>query len=210
MSLCFFQKRKVSKMKIEILKIENLIPYENNAKLHPDYQIEQIKKSIEKFGFNDPIAIDKDNIVIEGHGRLIALKELGYKEVPVIRLDHMTEPEKRAYIIAHNKLTMNTDFDVNILYSEIEEIKNDIDIKLTGFDDINVDDFDTDFELPSGEKEPFQQMTFMLADEQAELIKDALKLVKGDDESEYETFGNQNSNGNALYKVVKQWAEQKI
>lgn len=195
-------------MKIETIKVSELIPYENNAKLHPEYQIEQIKKSIQEFGFNDPIAIDGNNVVIEGHGRLMALKELGHNEVPIIRLTHMTEPQKRAYIIAHNKLTINTDFDIGIIYQELEEIRNDIDITLTGFADINVNDFGTDFDLPDGEKDPFQQMTFMLSDKQAELVKDALKIAKHDEE-EYETFGNQNSNGNALYKVVKQWAEQK-
>ena len=119
-------------MKIEKIKIDELKPYKNNAKLHTERQIEQIKESIEKFGNNDPIAIwGKDNIIVEGHGRLEALKQLGYDEVEVIRLDHLTDEERRAYTLVHNKLTMNTDFDDSILNLELEDIK---DIDMTDFD----------------------------------------------------------------------------
>lgn len=109
-------------MKIEIININDIKEYENNAKLHPAEQIEQIKKSIEEFGNNDPIAIDENNIIIEGHGRYIALQELGYKEVEVIRLNHLTEEQKKAYMLVHNKLTMNTDFDFELLSEELENI----------------------------------------------------------------------------------------
>ena len=103
-----------------------------NAKLHPEEQIEQIKKSIEQFGMDDPIGIWKDEIV-EGHGRLIACKELGYKEVPIIRLDHLTDEERKAYTLAHNKLTMNSDFDLDILQEELMNF-NTIDMSDFGFD----------------------------------------------------------------------------
>lgn len=120
-------------MQIELINIDEIIPYENNAKLHPQEQIEQIKKSILEFGNNDPIAIDKDNIIIEGHGRLLALKELGYKEVEVIKLGHLTEEQRKAYTLIHNKLTMNTDFDMELLISELDEI-NLIDMSEFDFD----------------------------------------------------------------------------
>ena len=77
-------------IKIEYMDINELTPYINNAKLHPDEQIDQIVASIKEFGFNDPIAIDKNNVIIEGHGRLLACKKAGIKTVPVIRLDHLT------------------------------------------------------------------------------------------------------------------------
>ena len=120
-------------MKIELLAIDKIKKYENNAKLHPREQIEQIKKSIQEFGNNDPIAIDENNVIIEGHGRYLALSELGYTDIEVIRLSHLTDEQKRAYILAHNKLTMNSGFDMDILELELEDITN-IDMEDFGFD----------------------------------------------------------------------------
>ena len=121
------------KLKIEYLPPGDLKPYENNAKRHPAEQIEQIKESIREFGFNDPIAIDKGNVVIEGHGRLIAAIELGMDKVPVIRLDDLTEEQRKAYTLVHNKLTMNSDFDLNILSLELEDL-SDFNMEIFGFD----------------------------------------------------------------------------
>lgn len=110
-------------LKIEYMKKEDLKPYANNAKIHTAEQVEQIKKSIEEFGFNDPIAIWHDNEVIEGHGRLLAVMEMDdIKTVPVIRLDGLTDEQRRAYMLVHNKLTMSTGFDVDLLNSELEEL----------------------------------------------------------------------------------------
>lgn len=120
-------------MKIESLSIEKIRPNKDNAKLHPQWQVDQIKESIEEFGNNDPIAIDENNVIIEGHGRLLALKQLGYTDAQVIRLTHLTDEQKRAYILAHNKLTMNTDFDLTILEAELEKIKS-FDMENFGFD----------------------------------------------------------------------------
>lgn len=119
-------------MQIEKVKIADLLEYKNNAKEHPQWQIEQIVESIEKFGFNDPIAIDENNIIIEGHGRLYALQEMGAEEVECIRLSHLGENEKKAYILAHNKLTMNTEFDADLLAQELGEIEG-IDMSSFGF-----------------------------------------------------------------------------
>lgn len=120
-------------MKIEKIAIKEIKPNENNAKLHPQWQLDQIKESIVQFGNNDPIAIDENNVVIEGHGRLMALEQLGYEEAEIIRLEHLTEEQKSAYILAHNKLTMNTDFDLTILEEELEKIES-IDMESFGFD----------------------------------------------------------------------------
>lgn len=119
-------------MQIEKVKIADLLEYKNNAKEHPQWQIDQIVESIEKFGFNDPIAIDENNTIIEGHGRLYALQEMGAEEVECIRLSHLDENEKKAYILAHNKLTMNTEFDADLLAQELGEIEG-IDMSSFGF-----------------------------------------------------------------------------
>lgn len=134
-------------MKIEKIKVDEIIPYADNAKLHPERQIEQIRSSILEFGFNDPIAIDENNVVIEGNGRLMAIKDLGFKEVDCIRIEGLSEDQKRAYILVHNQLTMNTGFDIDILNRELEKIKG-IDMKQFDFElDI---DFDTDIDTGEG------------------------------------------------------------
>jgi hypothetical protein len=136
-------------MKIEKIKVDEIIPYADNAKLHPERQIEQIRSSILEFGFNDPIAIDENNVVIEGNGRLMAIKDLGFKEVDCIRIEGLTEDQKRAYILVHNQLTMNTGFDIDILNKELERIKG---IDMTQFDfELNID-FDNDIDTGDGTK----------------------------------------------------------
>lgn len=111
-------------MQIEKININEIKIYEKNAKVHDPNQVEQIKKSIEKFGNNDPIAIDENNVIIEGHGRFLALKQLNFSEIEVIRLSHLTSEQKKAYILAHNKLTMNTGFDFDILNEELKAIQD--------------------------------------------------------------------------------------
>jgi hypothetical protein len=125
-------------IEIEKIAIDKIKPYEKNAKIHTKEQVEQIKKSIQEFGNNDPIAVDENNEIIEGHGRLIALKELGYKEVEIIRLSHLNKSQKKAYIIAHNKLTMNTGFDYDILKDELDFLDDDLQ-SLTGFSDFEIE-----------------------------------------------------------------------
>lgn len=120
-------------MQIEKIKVSDIKGYEYNAKLHPQSQVEQIKQSIADFGFNDPIAIDENNVIIEGHGRFKAIQQMGWTEVECIRLPHMDEQQKKAYILAHNKLTMNTDFDPDMLAMELEGII-DFDMEDYGFE----------------------------------------------------------------------------
>jgi hypothetical protein len=142
-------------LEIEVLNIDDLIPYENNAKEHPKEQIEQIKKSIIEFNNNDPIAIDENNVIIEGHGRHEALKQLGYEQVECIRLSHLNEEQKKAYRLIHNKLTMNSDYDFNLLEQELMNIQ---DIDMLEFD------FDMSF-LNEDEEEIKEEASKKLTDE---------------------------------------------
>ena len=193
-------------MKIEKISIDKIKPYENNAKLHPPEQIEQIKKSIQEFGNNDPIAIDENGVIIEGHGRYEALKELGFKEIEVIRLSHLSEQQKKAYSLIHNKLTMNTDFDYNILDSELAYI-NEIDMSVFGFElSISDEDFDTEFSLTDDEKPSREQITFVLQREQLKFLENAMDKVKNEMTEIYEEASDK---GNALYAIVKEWATLK-
>ena len=119
------------RLKIEYVPIDSIKPYERNAKLHPQEQIEQIKESIREVGFRDPIGIWHGEIV-EGHGRHIAAKELGMETVPVIKLDDMTDEERRAYMLIHNQTTMNSGWDFTLLEDELASF--DMDMSAFGFD----------------------------------------------------------------------------
>lgn len=128
---------------VEYVDIDTIKEYEKNAKRHPTKQIEQIKASIEEFGFLDPIGV-WNNIIVEGHGRYEASKLLGITKVPIIRLDDLTDEQRRAYTLIHNKLTMNSGFDIDILNEELENI---VDIDMAEFD------FDLNFDLDDGEED---------------------------------------------------------
>lgn len=117
---------------IEYVPIDSIEPYENNARKHGKKDLASIQKSIEEFGFNDPIGV-WNNKIVEGHGRLLAAKELGLKKVPVIRLDNLTDEQRRAYTLAHNKTAELSDWDYDVLAEELKDIA-DIDMSEFGFD----------------------------------------------------------------------------
>ena len=126
-------------LQVEYVSINDIFPYENNAKIHTDEQIDEIANSIKEFGMIDPIGVWKNNEIVEGHGRLLACKKLGIKEVPIIRLDELTDEQRKAYALAHNKLTMNTDFDFSILNEELASLE-DIDMSLFGFEKMEIEE----------------------------------------------------------------------
>lgn len=144
----------MEELKIEYLPVNSLTPYENNAKIHEDYDIDAICESIKKFGFNDAIGIwGKDNIIVEGHGRYLACKRLGITLVPCVRLDHLTDEERKAYALAHNKTAELSNWNWDLLKSELEELTEEVDMALFGFkinDDEIIND-DKDFELQEKE-----------------------------------------------------------
>ena len=121
---------------IELWLIDKLIPYARNPRTHSDAQITQIAASIKAFGFNNPILVDSNYGIIAGHGRLLAARQLGLEEVPVIVLDHLSETQKRAYIIADNQLALNAGWDEELLRLELAALQGeDFDVNLIGFDD---------------------------------------------------------------------------
>jgi ParB-like chromosome segregation protein Spo0J len=122
-------------MKIELIKLEKLIPYARNSRTHSDQQIAQVAASIREFGFTNPVLIDSEDGIIAGHGRVMAARKLGLAEVPCIRLGHLTETQKRAYIIADNKLALNSGWDEEMLGLELADLREmDFDLDLIGFD----------------------------------------------------------------------------
>jgi hypothetical protein len=128
------------KPEIEHLEIDSLIPYARNSRTHSDAQVAQIAASIKEFGFTNPVLIDEDGGIIAGHGRVMAARKLKLAEVPCIRLSHLTDTQKRAYVIADNKLALNAGWDNEMLQVEFADLKDlDFDLSLTGFtsDEIN-------------------------------------------------------------------------
>jgi DNA modification methylase len=125
---------------IEVIEIGRLIPYARNSRTHSDEQVTQIAASIKEFGFTNPVLIDSDGGIIAGHGRVMAARKLGRADVPCIRLGHLTEAQKRAYVIADNKLALNAGWDNEMLQVEFAELKDlDFDLNLTGFTSDEID-----------------------------------------------------------------------
>jgi len=127
-------------LNIEKLDISLLIPYARNARTHSDEQIAQIAGSIKEFGFNNPVLIDKDNGVIAGHGRLAAARKLNLKEVPCIRLEHLTETQRKAYILADNRIALNSGWETDLLSLELSELLDGgVNLESLGFDSDEID-----------------------------------------------------------------------
>jgi ParB-like chromosome segregation protein Spo0J len=125
----------MEKLEVAYIATTDLIPYANNPRTHSDQQVAQVAASIQEFGFNNPILIDEHNGIIAGHGRLAAAQKLDLKLVPTIMLEGLTEAQRKAYVIADNKLTENGGWDNDLLAVEIERLAElEIDIDLTGFD----------------------------------------------------------------------------
>ena len=129
-------------MKIESLPLDRLIPYARNSRTHSDAQVAQVAASIREFGFTNPVLIDAEDGIIAGHGRVMAARKLGLEKVPCIRLAHLSETQRRAYVIADNKLALNSGWDEEMLALELAELREaDFDLGLTGFDGDTIEAF---------------------------------------------------------------------
>jgi hypothetical protein len=194
---------------IKKVKISEVKPNPNNPRLIKDDKFRKLVKSIQEFPdmLNvRPIVVNKDMVVLGGNMRLKAIKEAGHTEVAIEIVD-WTEDQQKQFIVKDNASFGEWDWSDLANNWDSEEL-TDWGVDIIGFS--NVEDLGEDFSLPNGDKSPFQQMTFTLADEQAEQIKNAIEEIKRTEEYKYaETMGNENSNGNALYLIVMQWAEQR-
>jgi len=193
------------------VKITEIKVNPSNPRTIKDEKFKKLVKSIQDFPEMSeirPIVVNRDMVILGGNMRFKAMKDAGWKDVPVIVADNLTPEQEREFLIKDN--TSGGEWDWEMLAmdwdaSQLEEWGMD----LPGFD-LDSDKLGEEFTLPDGDKAPFQQMTFTLADEQAEQIKNAIADIKQTEEYKYaETMGNENSNGNALYLIVMQWAEQR-
>lgn len=204
------------------IKVSELIPDDKNFNKGSEFGNSLISKSFEKFGAGRSILIDKNNKIIAGNkstenygaggGKdVIVVESDGTKLIAVKRTDiDLDTPEGRELALADNATAK-----ANIVWAE-DVIASELGVEVGESWGVNAnlvsdsDEYGTDFNLPEGDKAPFQQMTFTLADEQAEQIKNAIADIKQTEEYKYcETFGNENSNGNSLYLIIMQWAEQR-
>ena len=167
-------------LEVKYRNTDELIPYARNARTHSESQIAQIAASIKEFGFNNPILLDGENGVIAGHGRLLAAQKLGLKQVPCIELSHLTETQKKAYILADNKIALNSGWDFDTLSIEFEDLKlNDFKIELTGFNLEEIEGLqdplsaldEEDFSNLAGDQKDIFNVTFSFNKEDEGLIK---------------------------------------
>lgn len=197
-----------SDLKVEYVDTSSLIPYANNSKLHPAEQVEQIANSIREFGNCDPIAVwtngDGELEIVEGHGRLMALNELGIDIAPIIKLDHLTDEQRRAYSHIHNQTTLTSELDLEKLEEDMFEL--DFDWGSFGFEEFEDIGYGTDFELPDEDAPQFKTVSMHLTMEQYDFMQDNLADIDIDSC----VIKGGNSIGDKVCEVIRQWAEQRI
>ena len=195
---------------IKEINIKEIKSNPNNPRVLKDDKFKKLVQSLKDFpemANVRPIVVNTDMIVLGGNMRLRAMQEAGWKKAPVQMVDWSIEKQNE-FIIKDNVGFGEWDWDAIANEWNNEELIN-WGLDLPGFD-LDAEKLGTDFSLPEGDKAPFQQMTFTLADEQAKQIKNAISDIKETEEYKYaETMGNENSNGNALYLIIMQWAEQR-
>ena len=196
---------------MQTVKISTVKSNPDNPRLIKDDKFKKLVTSLKEFpemAAVRPIVVNGDMVVLGGNMRLKAMQEAGWKDVPIEVVD-WSEEKQREFIIKDNVSFGEWDWSLIANEWDAEQVAEWWGLDIGGFD-INADEYGEDFSLKEGDKEPFQQMTFTLADEQATVIKNAIEDIKTTDEYKYaETMGNENSNGNALYLIVASWAGQR-
>lgn len=210
----------MTKLKIEYKSTKDLIPYVNNSRTHDENQVLQIASSIKEFGFTNPILVDGDKGVIAGHGRLQAAKLLNIDSVPVIELQHLTPAQKKAYVIADNKLALNAGWDIELLHLEMDGLREfNYDLSLTGFSEDDLTRLSNDVDLirmrdmadhsdgsstsdgePGRHKEELFPFSVMIDHDQRETIFQALRKAKQDHDLE--------NSSQAIWAICKEYIDE--
>jgi len=180
-------------------------PYKNNPRKNDD-AVAAVAESIKRYGFLVPIVLDANDEIIAGDTRYKAAKLLKLKTAPCVVADELTVEQVKAFRLVDNKVGEIAEWDMELLPLELADIA--VDMSAFGFDIVTEDAFGDSFTLDDGDKKPFQQISLTVHDKQAALLHAAIAHVYAE-ESVAETFGNENKNGNGIYEVVRQWAEQK-
>lgn len=181
----------MTKLKIVYRKLKDLIPYARNARTHSDLQIAQIASSIKEFGFTQPILLDGENGIIAGHGRYQAAFKLSLDEVPTIDLSHLSDSQKKAYIIADNKLALNSGWDEQMLELEIQDLREaGFDIDILAFDPSELKSVDVDYSVLDDER---------IDDELADMAQGVRKAIQIEFEPDHYDEASE---------LVKWWREQ--
>jgi hypothetical protein len=192
-------------MNIKQFPLKDIHPYANNPRKN-EGAVAAVAESIKQYGFLVPLVISAEREIITGHTRYKAAQTLGLKTIPCVIADELTEEQVKAFRLVDNKVGELAEWDVDLLPLELAELA--VDMSVFGFEVVTEEAFGEEFTLESGEKKPFQQVSLTVHDKQAALLHAAIAHVYANEEVG-ETFGNENKNGNGMYEVVRQWAEQK-
>lgn len=198
--------RPMPELQIHQMPIADLVPYANNAKKHPQKQVDEIAQSIADFGNCDPIGVWHNEQgqaeIVEGHGRVLALRKLGIETAPVIFLDHLTDEQRRIYVHVHNQTTLSSEFDYEALVADMDNLNADW--NAYGFEeyDFKAGDFGTDFDLPDGEAPAFKTVQLHLTQEQYDLLDTACGQIERDSC----VLKGGNKYGDLIAEAVRQWA----
>lgn len=195
-------------LQVEKWPIERLRPYDRNSRTHTEAQVAEIVASIRRFGFVNPILVDPDGVIIAGHARHMAAQKMGRADVPVIVLAHLSPEERRALVIADNRIALNAGWNQEILEAELFDLRaQQFDLTVLGFTDGELREMLRDVAavdmptLAASDRAPFRQMTFNVHDEQFETIKAALARAR--DMGPFVGSLNENANANALARVCE-------
>lgn len=195
---------------IERIPVDELVPYEKNAKLHTNEQLEAVEASINEFGFRNPVLVwrndDGSVEIVAGHARVQAAKNLGLAEVPCIAVDDLTDEQRRALTLVDNQTTMMTGFDDSLLATELDSLCGEFDLAEFGFSSylVQSDDYGSEFSLSDDDAPQFKTVSLNLTGQQYEYLVNALNVINRDDC----VMKGGNEYGDKVSEAVRQWAER--